>query len=129
MNGYQSARGKSTVGTAVIVFIVVVAAIVLISVVYAIVRGVVQTASNLGQDTVALSAQVVSKRTEVSNGTGDMPISTTHYVTFQMSDGNRQEFSMSGSAYGMLTEGDQGTLSHRGTWYKGFQRQGSALAG
>ena len=119
-------------GTALIIFIAAIFVIAIGTIVYAIIRGIARTASNLGQDTVSLSAQVVSKRTEVSNGTGDMPISTTHYVTFQMADGNRQEFSMSGSAYGLLTEGDQGTLSHRGTWYKGFQRQGCrgrAIAG
>ena len=126
--GMSQPRGQPTVGTAVIVFIGVIFAIVIGTIIYTIVRGTIQTASNLSQDTVALSAQIVSKRTEVSNGAGDMPISTTHYVTFQMSDGQRQEFSMSGSDYGLLTEGDQGTLSHRGTWYKGFQRQGTALA-
>lgn len=34
------------------------------------------------------------------------------------------EFSVSGSEYGMLVEGDQGKLSFQGTRYLSFQREG-----
>lgn len=48
--------------------------------------------------------------------------STSHYVTFQVESGDRMEFVVSGSDYGMLTEGDIGKLSFQGTRYLGFER-------
>ena len=68
-----------------------------------------------------VSARVVAKRTEVSHhqhpNNGDMSgshgysttSSTSYYVTFEVDSGDRIEFSMSGSEYGMLIEGDAGT--------------------
>ena len=61
-----------------------------------------------------VSARVVAKRTEVSHhqhpNNGDMSgshgysttSSTSYYVTFEVDSGDRIEFSMSGSEYGML---------------------------
>ena len=77
---------------------------------------------------------MVAKRTEVSHShtanAGDMTgahgystsTSTSHYVTFQVESGDRMEFVVSGSDYGMLTEGDIGKLSFQGTRYLGFER-------
>lgn len=46
------------------------------------------------------------------------------YVSILMVDsGDRIEFSMSGSEYGMLIEGDAGTLNFQGTRYLGFERK------
>ena len=79
--------------------------------------------------------QVVAKRTEVSHhqhpNNGDMSgshgysttSSTSYYVTFEVDSGDRIEFSMSGSEYGMLIEGDAGTLNFQGTRYLGFERK------
>jgi hypothetical protein len=79
-----------------------------------------------GQDLVARRARVIGKRqsTSVSGGTGDMPASShDHYhVTFEFGGGEREEFSVDGSEYGMLAEDDEGTLQSQGTWYKGFDR-------
>ena len=49
--------------------------------------------------------------------------STSYYVTFEVDSGDRIEFSMSGSEYGMLIEGDAGTLNFQGTRYLGFERK------
>ena len=80
-------------------------------------------------------AAVVAKRTEVSHShtanAGDMTgahgystsTSTSHYVTFQVESGDRMEFVVSGSDYGMLAEGDIGKLSFQGTRYLGFERR------
>jgi hypothetical protein len=76
---------------------------------------------------VRVSARVVAKRTEVSGGGNNMAASTSHYVTFEMEAGERREFSLSGSEYGMLAEGDDGILARQGTWYKDFQRQRSGV--
>ena len=48
--------------------------------------------------------------------------STSYYVTFQFESGDRSEFSLSGSQYGMLAENDTGMLTFQGTRYLGFER-------
>ncbi|MBO1913429.1 DUF2500 domain-containing protein, partial [Microvirga sp. 3-52] len=47
---------------------------------------------------------------------------TSYYVTFQFESGDRTEFSLNGSQYGMLAETDIGKLSFQGTRYLGFAR-------
>lgn len=77
---------------------------------------------------------VVSKLTEVTHhshanasaATGAHGYSTSsstwYYVTFQVESGDRMEFSVIGSEYGMLAEGDCGKLSLQGTRYLSFER-------
>lgn len=48
--------------------------------------------------------------------------STWYYVTFQVESGDRREFSVTGSEYGMLAEGDTGKRSFQGTRYLAFER-------
>ena len=80
---------------------------------------------------LTVSAQVVAKRTDVSyhrhGAAGDhadyhTTSNTWYYVTFQVESGDRREFSVSGTEYGMLVEGDRGNLSFQGTRYLGFVR-------
>ena len=47
---------------------------------------------------------------------------THYYVTFQFESGDRSEFSVSGSQYGMLVEEDKGMLTFQGTRFLGFER-------
>ena len=44
-------------------------------------------------------------------------------VAFQVESGDKLKFSVSGSAYRMLSEGDYGRLTFQGTRYLGFERQ------
>ena len=83
---------------------------------------------------LTVPATVVAKRTDVlhssSANAGDMSGAhgydtstfTSYYVTFQVESGDRMEFTVSGSDYGMLVEGDIGKLSFQGTRYLGFER-------
>ena len=48
--------------------------------------------------------------------------STWYYVTFQVDSGDRMEFSVSGSQYGMLCEGHEGSLTFQGTRFLSFER-------
>lgn len=48
--------------------------------------------------------------------------STTYYVTFQVESGDRMEFTVPGSEYGSLVEGDRGRLTFQGTRFLGFER-------
>lgn len=50
--------------------------------------------------------------------------SSTYYVTFQVESGDRMEFAVSGNEYGMLVEGDKGSLTFQGTRYLSFLRDG-----
>ena len=43
-------------------------------------------------------------------------------VTFQVESGDRMEFEVDGSDYGLLVQGDIGKLSFQGTRYLGFER-------
>lgn len=74
---------------------------------------------------LTVSATVTAKRTQVNhhgsmNSAGGS--STRYYVTFQVDSGDRMELPVSGPEYGMLAEGDQGSLTFQGTRYLGFER-------
>lgn len=74
-----------------------------------------------------------SKATAVShhhhhqgNGMYHTHTATSYYATFQVESGDRIEFLVSGTEYGMLAEGDSGELTFQGTRYLNFQRNESA---
>lgn len=102
---------------------------------YSIITSITTWNKNNHSPRLNVSAKVVAKRTEVSHhqhaNNGDMNgaqgyttiSSTFYYVTFELDSGDRMEFSMSGSDYGMLIEGDVGTLNFQGTRYLGFERK------
>lgn len=74
---------------------------------------------------LTVPATVVAKRTDVSHSSsanaGDMSGAhgydtstfTSYYVTFQVESGDRMEFEVDGSDYGLLVQGDIGKLSFR----------------
>lgn len=95
------------------------------------VRGIVTWNKNNTSPRLTVSAQVVTKRTSVSHhrhqthggmDVGHMTTSTRYYATFQVKSGDRMELQLSGPEYGMLAEGDQGSLTFQGTRYLGFER-------
>lgn len=65
-------------------------------------------------------ATIVGKRQNV--GGGKTSTRTSYYLTFEFTDGSREEFGVTGEEYGLLAEGDKGMLQSQGTWYKGFNR-------
>ena len=83
---------------------------------------------------LAVPAVVVAKREKITQQqhahAGDMggahgfhtTTNTTYYVTFQVESGDRMEFEVDGSDYGLLVQGDIGKLSFQGTRYLGFER-------
>lgn len=74
-------------------------------------------------------AKVVAKRTDVSyhrhhhQNHHHTTTSTHYFATFEVDSGDRMELEMDGPDYGMLMEGDQGTLSFQGSRYLGFVRR------
>ena len=99
-----------------------------------IVSGVGEWNKNNHSPRLTVEATVVSKRLDVSHhqhgNAGDetgahgytTTSSTTYYVTFQVESGDRMEFHVNGSEYGMLVEGDRGKLNFQGSRYLGFVR-------
>lgn len=89
-----------------------------------IIKNISQWNKNNHSPKLIVDATVVSKRNRVSHHHHDnhMTQSTSYYVTFQVESGDRLEFYVSGSEYGMLAEGDFGKLTFQGTRYLGFER-------
>lgn len=83
---------------------------------------------------LTVPAIVVAKREKITHQqhahAGDMDgahgfhttTNTTYYVTLQVESGDRMEFHVLGTEYGMLAEGDSGRLSFQGTRYLPFER-------
>lgn len=49
--------------------------------------------------------------------------STSYYVTFEVQSGDRMELRVPRHEFGLLVEGDEGTLSFQGTRHLGFERR------
>jgi len=85
---------------------------------------------NNNSPVLTVNAKVVAKRMSVNHhhhsGTNNMAghssSSTDYFVTFQVDSGDRMELRVPNSEYGMLVEGDTGSLTFQGTRYKGFVR-------
>ncbi|MBA3470442.1 MAG: DUF2500 domain-containing protein [Herpetosiphonaceae bacterium] len=90
-------------------------------IIFLIVRGLVQRSENNRMPVLSVGARIVAKRTQTGGG---KYVSTSYYVTFEAPTGERREFVVSGSEYGILGEHDTGMLTYQGTRYKGFQRAG-----
>ncbi|MEF3355460.1 DUF2500 domain-containing protein [Paenibacillus sp. GYB006] len=102
--------------------------LIIISVVlYSIIQGVTTYTRNNAAERLTERARVLTKRTEVSGGSGDSRAYTNYYLTFEFEDGRRTEFEVRAEEYGLLVEGDEGTLTHQGTRYLGFERMASPL--
>lgn len=95
--------------------------------VFFLVSGLRQWSKNNQSPRLSVEATVVSKRTNVSHHhqAGNTAMCSTHtsyYVTFQVASGDRMELLVPGTEYGLLAEGDNGTLSFQGTRFLGFAR-------
>ena len=101
-------------------------------IIVAMVRGICEWNKNNHSPKLSVPANVVSRRTAVShhhhhqgNGMYHTHTATSYYATFQVESGDRIEFLVSGTEYGMLAEGDSGELTFQGTRYLNFRREGA----
>ena len=115
------------------VIMLLVFVLVLGSIIVTLIRGVGEWNKNNQSPKLTVPAKVVSRRTAVSrhhhhqrNGMHHTHTATSYYATFQVESGDRIEFLVSGTEYGMLAEGDSGELTFQGTRYLNFQRNESA---
>ncbi|MCD8075135.1 MAG: DUF2500 domain-containing protein [Lachnospiraceae bacterium] len=116
-----------------ILFTVIFICVIVIFIVTAV-KGLATWNRNNHAPRLSVSAVVVTKRTDMTydqhanagDATGAHGFHTTtttrYYATFQVESGDRMEFHVNRSEYGMLAEGDRGTLTFQGTRYLGFER-------
>ena len=118
-----------------ILFFILVALLIIVS----IVKSLGQKVKNAQSPEVSAVAEIRDKRIETSGGgtstigtgvgsdTGFMasnrPIHQRHYVTFEQADGTRFELEVPANEYGLLSVGDRGSVSMKGTQYLGFSRE------
>lgn len=91
------------------------------------IRGLGTWRKNNHAPRLTVEAKVVSRRTNITHhhGAGERDhhsTSTHYYATFEVESGDRMEFSLSGSEYGMIVEGDRGKLHFQGTRFLSFER-------
>ncbi|OWA33686.1 hypothetical protein B9G55_20305 [Saccharibacillus sp. O16] len=72
-----------------------------------------------------MPARVFGKREEMRGG-GEFRVRTIYYLAFELDGGERKEFEVPGELYGLMAEGDRGTLRFMGTKFKGFERSRNA---
>lgn len=104
--------------------------VVLGMVVFNAVQGAARWKKNNDSPVLTVEAEVVAKRMDVQtwrhagdeHGMGHTSSRTDYYATFQVESGDRMEFQVPDTEYGMLVEGDRGRLTFQGTRYQGFQR-------
>jgi hypothetical protein len=76
----------------------------------------------------SVPARVVTKRSATygqMSSSSPGHVYTSYFATFEIASGDRMEFHLHDSAYGLLVEGDQGTLTYKGTRWHGFERKGT----
>lgn len=108
--------------------------IVLTVIVVNLIRGAQQYKRNNESPVLTVDAIVVTKREDVyhhhhNTGANNMNTmhtsSTTYFVTFEVQSGDRMEFEVRDTEYGMLADRDTGKLTFQGTRYLGFERNSS----
>lgn len=113
-------------------FLVTIGFVVVIGLIlFSAIRGFATWSHNNRQPVLTVRARVVTKRMNVRRTAHHhhhdhhhvhSRTSTTYYATFEVDSGDRLEFCISGSEYGMLAEGDVGDLTFQGTRYLSFHR-------
>ena len=105
--------------------------VVLGLIIFTVIKGAKQWNKNNHSPVLTVESTIVSKRADVSThrrNSGDSSMNhtsstTTYYITFQVESGDRMEFMIPHTEYGMLVEGDVGRLTFQGTRYLRFDRE------
>ena len=91
-------------------------------IVVVIVKSVAQWNEDNHSPRLTVPATVVAKRTDVSARSRNHMSHTWYYATFQVESGDRMELHLNGTEYGLLAEGDRGSLTFQGSRYIEFKR-------
>lgn len=90
--------------------------------VFTVGRGLLTWSRNNAAERLTRPALIVAKRTKVWGGSGHSRARTSYYMTFEFEDGERFELELQGNEFGLLVEGDHGTLTYQGTRFVNFTR-------
>ena len=87
-------------------------------------KGIKEEHKNNNSPRLTVTATVIAKRDQVSihHHNHHRHTSTRYYVTFEVESGDRMELQLSGIEYGLLIEGDRGSLTFQGTRFLSFER-------
>lgn len=105
------------------IFIGIIFIIVFGSILFTVFKGIGQWKKNEQSPRLSVPAEVKTKRTHVRRVGQDGHSSTSYFVTFEFSSGDRSELKMSGKEFGYLAEGDVGILTFQGTRFLEFERK------
>lgn len=116
------------------IMFIIVFCLILCMIIFSMIDGISRWHKNNQSPRLSVIATVVTKRTNVTHhqhaNAGDATgahgytstSDTSYYVTFEVESGDRIEFLVDGSEYGMLAEGDVGKLTFQGTRFLSFER-------
>ena len=90
-------------------------------VIFVFASNIKQWHKNNNSPRLTVNAQIVSKRFS-SHHHHNGGSTHSYYVTFQFESGDRLEMHVPRDEYGLLVEGDQGSLTFQGTRYLSFER-------
>ena len=93
--------------------------------VFVFVKGLGEWINNNNSPRLTVEAKIVDKRTVTRHhhSSGHHHHSHSYYITFEVQSGDRMEFKVPMSEFGLLVVGDEGVLSFQGTRYLGFERK------
>lgn len=105
------------------IFIAIIFVFVIGFILFNIIKGVIGWSKNNASPVLTVPANIVTKRTMVSGGSGNSSAHTSYYITFEVDSGDRIELRVNGREYGKLADGDLGKLTFQGSRYHQFERQ------
>ena len=111
--------------SSIITLIVAAAAIVIALIVEAVLLVSPRVKENRGnkrQPLLSRDCRIIAKRLLVQSVVQKGGHYTSYYVTFEFPDGSREEFKVGDKTYGLLAEGDWGSVHSQGSWFRQFER-------
>ena len=99
---------------------------VIVTFITVFVKGISQWSKNNHSPRLTVEARVVDKQMNTHHHhhtNGHHHHSHSYYITFEVQSGDRMQLSVPGGEFGLLVEGDVGTLTFQGTRYLGFARK------
>lgn len=93
---------------------------------WAMISAISQWMSDNAAPVETFEARIIAKRDKITRGTSTPNTSGatfhSYFATFEYSNGQRKEFGIKESDFGVLMEGDNGTLTFQGSRFNSFQR-------
>ena len=94
----------------------------------ALIRTIREWHRNENSPRLRVEAKIVCKRSDYRRTMnhrvhGHRSARTNYFVTFEFESGDRMELALEGHQYGLLVEGDRGSLTFQGSRFLGFERK------